>query len=95
MKNSVIALFLLLVVSGAHARNTTANTARGQERAAHTFTKPSGGMTSEVHEMRATSAPDAKLMGLTALGLVILQLRRKHKSLPQRRIDRLMPIADL
>jgi hypothetical protein len=42
-----------------------------------------------------TKDPDTKLMVLAALGLVILQLRRKHKSLPQRRIGRLLPIADL
>ena len=50
-----------------------------------------------VKEIRATSAfmqqqaaktetVDAWLMVLTALGLVVLQLRRKHKSLPSRRI---------
>ena len=50
-----------------------------------------------VKEMRATSAfmqqqaaktetVDAWLMVLAALGLVVLQLRRKHKSLPSRRI---------
>jgi hypothetical protein len=50
-----------------------------------------------VQEMRATSAlveetaakagtSDSWLIMLAALGLVVLQLRRKHKSLPQRRI---------
>jgi hypothetical protein len=50
-----------------------------------------------VKDMRATSAfvqeqatkagtPDRWLIALAALGLVILQLRRKHRSLPQRRI---------
>jgi hypothetical protein len=50
-----------------------------------------------VKEMRATSAfvhehaPDAEtsdgwLIALAALGLVVLQLRRRHMSLPQRRI---------
>ncbi len=50
-----------------------------------------------VQEIRATSAlveeraakagtSDSWLIMLAALGLVVLQLRRKHKSLPQRRI---------
>jgi hypothetical protein len=50
-----------------------------------------------VQEMRATSAlveggaakaqtSDSWLVMLAALGLVVLQLRRKHKSIPQRRI---------
>jgi hypothetical protein len=49
-----------------------------------------------VSEMKATSAfvknhadtetSDGWLIALTALGLVALQLRRKHNSLPQRRI---------
>jgi hypothetical protein len=50
-----------------------------------------------VDDMRATSAfvqeqaakagtPDGWLIALAAFGLVVLQLRRKHKSLPQRRI---------
>ena len=50
-----------------------------------------------VQEMRATSAfveeraakagtSDSWLVVLAAFGLVVLQLRRKHKSLPQRRI---------
>ena len=50
-----------------------------------------------VQEMRATSAfveeraikagtSDSWLVMLAAFGLVVLQLRRKHKSLPQRRI---------
>ncbi len=50
-----------------------------------------------VDDVRATSAfvqkqaakagsPDGWLIALAALGLVVLQLRRKHKSLPQRRI---------
>jgi hypothetical protein len=50
-----------------------------------------------VEDMRATSAfvqkqatkagtPDRGLIALAAFGLVVLQLRRKHKSLPQRRI---------
>ncbi len=50
-----------------------------------------------VKEMRATSAfvqqeaaksgaPDDWLIVLAAFGLIVLQLRRKHKSLPQRRI---------
>jgi hypothetical protein len=50
-----------------------------------------------VQEMRATSAlveeraakaatSDSWLVVLAALGLVVLQLRRKHNSLPQRRI---------
>ena len=49
------------------------------------------------NDMRATSAfvqehaakagtPDGWLIALAAFGLVVLQLRRKHKSLPQRRI---------
>ena len=32
------------------------------------------------------AAPDRWLIALAALGLVVLQLRRKHRSLPQRRI---------
>jgi hypothetical protein len=50
-----------------------------------------------VKEMRATKAfvqktvakdeaADGRLMILAALGLIVLQLRRKHKSLPQRQI---------
>ncbi len=50
-----------------------------------------------VDDIRATSAfvqvqaakagtPDGWLIALAAFGLVVLQLRRKHKSLPQRRI---------
>jgi hypothetical protein len=50
-----------------------------------------------VKEMRATKAfvkesvvkedsVDRKLMLLAAIGMVVLQLRRKHKSLPQRQI---------
>ena len=50
-----------------------------------------------VKEIKATSAfvqqqaakaetSDGRLIALVLIGLVILQLRRKHKSLPQRRI---------
>ena len=50
-----------------------------------------------VKEIKATSAfvqqqaaktetSDARLIALVLFGLVVLQLRRKHKSLPQRRI---------
>jgi hypothetical protein len=50
-----------------------------------------------VKEMRATKAfvketvvkeesVDRKLMLLAAIGMIVLQLRRKHKSLPQRQI---------
>jgi hypothetical protein len=50
-----------------------------------------------VKEMRATKAfvkenvvkeesADGKLMLLAAIGMIVLQLRRKHKSLPQRQI---------
>src|SRR5271154_6497823 len=50
-----------------------------------------------VKEMKATSAfvqqqaakaetSDGRLIALVLIGLVVLQLRRKHKSLPQRRI---------
>jgi hypothetical protein len=49
-----------------------------------------------VKEMRATKAfvkenvkqesADRKLMLLAAIGIIVLQLRRKHKSLPQRQI---------
>jgi len=50
-----------------------------------------------VKDMRATSAfvqeqaakagtPNRWLIALAAIGLVVLQLRRKHRSLPQRRI---------
>ena len=50
-----------------------------------------------VKEINATSAfvqqqaanaetPDGWLIALVAFGLIVLQLRRKHKSLPQRRI---------
>jgi hypothetical protein len=50
-----------------------------------------------VQEMRATKAfvkenvvkeesVDRKLMLLAAIGMIVLQLRRKHKSLPQRQI---------
>ena len=50
-----------------------------------------------VKEMRATKAfvkenvvkqesADRKLMLLAAIGMIVLQLRRKHKSLPQRQI---------
>jgi hypothetical protein len=52
-----------------------------------------------VSEMRATKAfvkenvnvvkqgsTDRKLMLLVAIGMIVLQLRRKHKSLPQRQI---------
>jgi hypothetical protein len=44
--------------------------------------------TSEFVEERAATAGtgDSWLVMLAALGLVVLQLRRKHKSLPQRRI---------
>jgi hypothetical protein len=44
--------------------------------------------TSELVEERAAKAgtTDSWLVMLAALGLVVLQLRRKHKSLPQRRI---------
>ena len=49
-----------------------------------------------IRDVRATSAfvrkqtwqarHDGRLITLAAIGLVVLQLRRKHKSLPQRRI---------
>jgi len=41
-----------------------------------------------IRDIRATSAgtPNGWLIALAAFGLVVLQLRRKHKSLPQRRI---------
>jgi len=50
-----------------------------------------------IRDVRATSAfvrktaakaraHDRRLIALAAIGLVVLQLRRKHKSLPQRRI---------
>jgi hypothetical protein len=44
--------------------------------------------TSVFVQEQATKAgtPDGWLIALAALGLVVLQLRRKHRSLPQRRI---------
>lgn len=39
-----------------------------------------------VKDVRDTRTPSRWLSLLAALGLVIVQLRRKHKSLPQRRI---------
>ena len=39
-----------------------------------------------VKDVRDTRTPSRGLSLLAALGLVIVQLRRKHKSLPQRRI---------
>ena len=71
-----------------HARGQTTPRAQGN----------SGGFRGTVvKEMRATKAfvkenvvkeesVDRKLMLLAAIGMIVLQLRRKHKSLPQRQI---------
>jgi hypothetical protein len=67
---------------------------RHKSAARSSFSNIKGGV---VKEIKATSAfvqqqtaktgtADGWLMALVALGLVVLQLRRKHKSLPQRRI---------
>jgi hypothetical protein len=46
------------------------------------------GATSTVVQQEATNtpAPDERLIVLAALGLIVLQLQRKHKSLLQRRL---------
>jgi hypothetical protein len=67
---------------------------RHKQVAPASFSNIKGGV---VKEIKATSAfvqqqtakaetSDGWLIALVAFGLVILQLRRKHKSLPQRRI---------
>jgi len=67
---------------------------RHKSAARASLSKIKGGV---VKEIRATSAfvqqeaakaetSDGWLIALVAFGLVVLQLRRKHKSLPQRRI---------
>ena len=66
----------------------------GPVAARATFSDFSGDV---IRDVRATSAfvrkqaakaraHDRRLIALAAIGLVVLQLRRKHKSLPQRRI---------
>jgi hypothetical protein len=58
------------------------------------FPSINGGMVKEIgatsgmvqQEAHKTGAFDNWLIVLTAFGLIILQLRHKHKSLPQRRI---------
>jgi hypothetical protein len=44
------------------------------------------GLKAVVKDVRDTRTPSRWLSLLAVLGLVIVQLRRKHKSLPQRRI---------
>jgi hypothetical protein len=64
---------------------------RHRQAARASFSNIKGGV---VKEIKATSAfvqqqaatADGWLIALVAFGLVVLQLRRKHKSLPQRRI---------
>ena len=71
--------------------------ARAKQAALHPQGNFDGIKGTVVKEMRATKAfvkesvvkednVDRKLMLLAAIGMVVLQLRRKHKSLPQRQI---------
>jgi hypothetical protein len=86
--------------ASSHAASVTAQSAvkpgksRRKQVAQANLASFSGGV---VQEIRATSelveegaakagTSDSWLVMLAALGLVVLQLRRKHKSLPQRRI---------
>jgi hypothetical protein len=72
----------------------TAGMLRGAGETQGNFSEFSGGV---LKDIRATSffveeqaikagTPNGWLIALAACGLVVLQLRRKHKSLPQRRI---------
>ncbi|HEY2781528.1 MAG TPA: hypothetical protein VGI90_12165 [Steroidobacteraceae bacterium] len=73
--------------------------ARSKQAALRAQGKLDGLRGTVVSEMRATKAfvkenvnvvkqgsADRKLMLLAAIGMIVLQLRRKHKSLPQRQI---------
>jgi hypothetical protein len=84
-------------VSGVDYAARTAPIASGMRRTARTQANLSGISGGVVKEMRATSAivrkgvakaetSDGWLIALAALGLIVLQLRRKHNSLPLRRI---------
>jgi hypothetical protein len=83
-------------VSADFSSQTALNAGRllGPSTAQANFADLSGDM---VKDLRATSdfveeqaakaaTPNRWLIMLAALGLIVLQLRRKHKSLPQRRI---------
>jgi hypothetical protein len=70
---------------------------RGKQTSLRAQTNLAGFKGTVVKEMRATKAfvkenvvkqgsADRKLMLLAAIGMIVLQLRRKHKSLPQRQI---------
>jgi hypothetical protein len=70
---------------------------RGKQKALRPQANLAGFRGAVVKEMRATKAfvkenvvkersADSWLMLLAAIGMIILQLRRKHKSLPQRQI---------
>jgi hypothetical protein len=69
----------------------------GKQTTLRTQTNLTGFRGTVVKEMRATKAfvkknvakeegADSWLMALAAIGMIVLQLRRKHKSLPQRQI---------
>ena len=75
----------------------TAQHVRGKQSALRAQSNLDGFRGTVVKEMRATKAfvkenvvkeesVDRKLMLLAAIGMIVLQLRRKHKSLPQRQI---------
>jgi len=75
----------------------TAQRMRGKQNALRAQSDLDGFRGTVVKEMRATKAfvkenvvkeesVDRKLMLLAAIGMIVLQLRRKHKSLPQRQI---------
>jgi hypothetical protein len=77
----------------ADVRGKTSPSARAKAKAK---AKLKGLKADVVKDVRATTAfvqqqtdattPSRWLIGLAAFGLVLIQLRRKHKSLPQRRI---------
>jgi hypothetical protein len=88
---------LMANVATPHSSRATLDAPRWKETRQKTKAKIVGLKADVVRDVRGTSAfvkdqanlsgaPSRWLVGLAACGLVVIQLRRKHKSLPQRRI---------
>lgn len=92
MKRCTPLLICFLAISGASAGSPDSRLP------VHGLALSAGGLPADVvRDVRATSAfvrdqaraavpPSRWLVALAACGLITMQLRRKHKSLPQRRI---------
>src|SRR5277367_5244619 len=84
-------------IATAPSSQTTPDASRWKASRQKAKAKIAGLKADVVRDVRGTSAfvqdqanlagtPSRWLLGLAACGLVVIQLRRKHKSLPQRRI---------